>query len=70
MANVLITGANRGTGFFMARQLLKENNKVAVLDLETDGLCELKETYSDNLLAYVCDVSSQMQADECVTRAA
>ena len=52
MSNIIITGANQGIGYFLVEQLLKENNKVAVLDLETDNLAKLKETYQDMLLYF------------------
>ena len=34
MANIVITGANQGIGYFLAEQLLNDGNRVAVFDLE------------------------------------
>lgn len=56
MSKVIITGANQGIGFYMVKQLLADNNQVAVFDLETDRLSELKNKYDTNLLLYKCDV--------------
>lgn len=38
MANIIITGANQGIGYYFTEQALKDGNKVAVLDVETDKL--------------------------------
>ena len=56
MSNIVITGANQGIGYFLAEQLLKDGNRVAVLDLETENLERLKREYGNNLLYYVVDV--------------
>lgn len=56
MSNIVITGANQGIGYFLAEQLLKDGNRVAVLDLETENLEKLKREYGNNLLYYVVDV--------------
>ena len=40
MANIIITGANQGIGYYLAEQALKDGNKVAVLDIEIDHLKE------------------------------
>ncbi|MDO4370375.1 MAG: SDR family oxidoreductase [Clostridia bacterium] len=56
MSNIVITGANQGIGYFLAEQLLKDGNRVAVLDLETGNLEKLKREHGNNLLYYVVDV--------------
>lgn len=66
MGNIIITGANRGIGFYMVRQLLADNHKVAVLDLETDSLDELEKQYHDNLRKYKCDVTKSEEVNEAV----
>lgn len=38
MSNIVITGANQGIGYYFVEQALKNGNKVAVLDIETDNL--------------------------------
>ena len=37
MANIIITGANQGIGYYFTEQALKDGNRVAVLDIETDS---------------------------------
>ncbi len=49
MSNILIVGANQGIGYYMAKQLLEDGNRVSVLDIQTDHISELKADYSDNL---------------------
>ena len=41
MANIIITGANQGIGYYFTEQALKDGNRVAVLDIETDHLKDL-----------------------------
>lgn len=55
MANIIITGANQGIGYYMAEKLLVDGNNVSVMDIETDGLEKLKERY-DNLVYYKVDL--------------
>ena len=50
MANFIITGANQGIGLYLVKQLLEDGNKVAVLDLQSDNLAELKKEYQGALL--------------------
>lgn len=59
MANIIITGANQGIGYFLTEQLLKSGNRVAVLDIETDALEKLKEIYTDNILYFNTDVRNE-----------
>ena len=70
MSNIIITGANRGIGYCMAEQLLKKGNKVAVLDLETDGLAQLKAKYENDLLYFRADVRVQTDINSAVKAAA
>ena len=59
MMNIVITGANQGIGYYMAAQLLKDGNKVAVFDLETENLEALKAQYGEQLLSFKVDVRNQ-----------
>lgn len=52
MAKILITGGNRGIGYFMVQQLLSDAHKLCVLDLEVDRL-----PAHTALLALECDLS-------------
>lgn len=55
MNNIIITGANQGIGYYMTEKLLEEGNNVAVLDIETNNLTNLKKLY-DNLIFYKVDL--------------
>lgn len=61
MLNIIITGANQGIGYYFTEQALKNGNKVAVLDLETDNLEILERSYPNRLLYYKTDVCKEMQ---------
>lgn len=67
MANIVITGANQGIGYYFVERLLKDGNRVAVLDLETDQLAKLKVTHENNLLYYLADVRDQESMDNVIT---
>ena len=68
--NVIITGANQGIGFFLVDQLLKDGNRVAVLDLETENLEILKSQYEELLLYFTVDVRNQEELNAAVSQAA
>ena len=67
MMNIVITGANRGIGYFLVEQLLKDGNRVAVFDLETENLETLKVEYGENLLYFRVDVRNQDELNSAVT---
>ena len=50
MANIIITGANQGIGYYFTEQALKDGNRVAVLDIETDHLKDLAQVFPKQLL--------------------
>jgi NAD(P)-dependent dehydrogenase (short-subunit alcohol dehydrogenase family) len=58
MNRVLITGANKGIGYNIVRQLLADGYAVTALDLETDNLDELAKDHT-NLLPIRCDVRDE-----------
>lgn len=66
MANIIITGANQGIGYYLAEQLLKDGNKVAVLDIETDNLKGLVQAFPKQLLCYKADVCDDTQINAAV----
>ncbi len=66
MANFIITGANQGIGFYLVKQLLEDGNKVAVLDLQSDNLAELKKEYQGALLYFHADVRNNVDIKDAV----
>ncbi len=58
MANIIITGANQGIGFFFVEKALADGHTVIVFDIETDNIKNLKENYPDRLFYYEVDVRS------------
>lgn len=66
MANFIITGANQGIGLYLVKQLLEDGNKVAVLDLQSDNLAELKKEYQGALLYFHADVRNNVDIKDAV----
>lgn len=56
MANIIISGANEGIGYYMAKTLLEDGHRVAVLDVATIHLEKLKETYEKSLIYFQVDM--------------
>lgn len=68
MADIVITGANQGIGYFLVEQLLKDGNRAAVIDLETDKLEKLKSAYGNRLLCFNADVRSRSGLEGAIER--
>ncbi len=68
MATVVLTGANQGIGYYMARQLLEDGHSVAVLDIETDHIADLALQYEKRLLPFACDVTDVAAVTQAVER--
>lgn len=66
MANIIITGANQGIGYYLAEQALKDGNKVAVLDIEIDHLKDLAQVFPKQLLCCKADVRDDTQINTAV----
>lgn len=66
MRHFLITGANEGIGYYLAKQLLDEGNKVAVIDLQTENLAELSSLYGNNLLYFKGDMRCEKDVANAV----
>lgn len=67
MSNIVITGANQGIGYYFVEQALKNGNKVAVLDIETDNLESLEQSFSDKLFYYKANVCDEMKVRTAIT---
>lgn len=65
--NIMITGADQGIGYYFTKQLLKDGNTVAVLDIETDNLERLAQTFPGRLLYYKADVRDEIQMQNAIT---
>ncbi|MCC2253200.1 SDR family oxidoreductase [Ruminococcus sp. CLA-AA-H200] len=69
MADIIVTGAGRGIGYFMTEQFLEDGNRVAVLDTETDGLEKLARRFPGRLVFYRTDVREEKQIQSAVDAA-
>lgn len=69
MADIIVTGAGRGIGYFMTEQFLEDGNRVAVLDTETDGLEKLARRFPRRLVFYRTDVREEKQIQSAVDAA-
>lgn len=64
METVLISGANEGIGFYMVSQLLRDGKQVAVLDINTCNLEQLKREYKDKIVYFTCDIADAELVEE------
>lgn len=58
MKNIIVSGGNKGIGYYMVEKLLKDGYNVTILDIQIDNLKAL----CGNILPLVCDISDS----ECV----
>ena len=70
MANIIITGANEGIGYYMIEKLLADGNRVSVLDIETQNLANLKNQYNSNLIFYKVDLRNNEEVKMAVDKTA
>ena len=70
MANIIITGANEGIGYYMVEKLLLDGNKVSVLDIETANLDNLKKRFGSNLIYYKADLRNEEEIKTAVCETA
>jgi len=66
---ILISGANKGIGYYMAKEWLSQGNIVVVLDLFCDEIDKLKSEYSERLITFICDVSKEREVSSSVVKA-
>jgi NAD(P)-dependent dehydrogenase (short-subunit alcohol dehydrogenase family) len=69
-ATILITGADNGIGFHMARALLEDGYRVAALDISAANLASLQPEYPAQLLIFTCDVTDLPRLKEVVSSVA
>ena len=65
-AVIVITGADNGIGFHMARALLEDGYRLAALDLYDCNLLSLANDYPEQLSIFRCDVTDPAQVDSAV----
>ena len=63
---VVITGANSGIGYYMAKSLLEEGYFVAGLDLECNHLEDLQKSHPDALLICKTDVTRNDEIHQAI----
>lgn len=68
MKHVVITGANQGIGYYIAKELLKNHYNVTILDKELDRLNELKTDYEDSCYPLCCDVRNEEEIIKSVNQ--
>lgn len=68
MANIVITGANEGIGYYLTEKLLADGHHVAVLDLRMENLRPLECDFPDRLLCFPADVRSEAAMEEAVEK--
>lgn len=64
---VIVTGANNGIGFYMAKTLLADGYGVAALDIADENLTPLQSTYSERLLVSHCDVTDSARVKDTIS---
>lgn len=69
-ANIIVTGANQGIGYYMVERLLTKGNKVSVIDIETDNLIALREKYQRSFLYFKVDLRNGEDVTSAVDRTA
>lgn len=70
MGNYIVTGGNRGIGYYLTEGLLEGGHAVAVLDRELDGLAPLAARFPGRLWPLLCDVSREEEVARSVDEAA
>ena len=63
---VVVTGANEGIGYHLARELLANGYRVAAFDVADDGARRLVEASPDRARFYACDVTSDEAVEGAV----
>ncbi|MGI6173376.1 MAG: SDR family NAD(P)-dependent oxidoreductase [Christensenellales bacterium] len=69
MSNIVIVGANRGIGFHMTQSLLEQGNRVAVLDIRTEQIEQLRDRYPNALTVLFADAAEDASVADAVEKA-
>lgn len=69
MGNIVIVGANQGIGYYMVERLLELGHSVTALDIQTDGLENLRQKYPGTLLPVLADARDAAQIESGVQQA-
>lgn len=59
MSNIVIVGADQGIGYHLAQSLLEAGNNVAVMDIQTEHIQQLKAKYTDTLMVIKADATDE-----------
>ena len=65
---IFVTGAASGIGLACTRNLLRQGDRVAAIDLNADSLASALGPDTENLLALPCDVSNPAAVEQAVAR--
>ena len=69
MSNIVIVGADQGIGYYLVQSLLESGNRVAVMDIRTEHIEQLKEKYPDTLMILYADATDEASIVEGVRKA-
>jgi len=59
VSNIVIVGADQGIGYYLVQCLLKEGNRVCVMDIRTENIQGLSKTFPDSLLIIKADAADE-----------
>lgn len=66
----IVTGGASGLGFAIAKKLVSEGARAALVDLKDDELAAAAAQLGESARAYQCDVSNEAQVDQVIDRIA
>ena len=69
MSDIVIVGADQGIGYYMVHNLLESGHRVAVLDIETNHISALADSFPDRLLVIEADARDMRSVSDGVQKA-